>query len=170
MQIIVSLLSLFLISFHSLTIHDVDGNQVNMNSFGNKKILVVNIATGSEKVSQLAQLQQLQNLYSDSISVIAFPSNSFGHESRSNAQIKQFCTSQYNTSFLIAEKSTVAGASSNAVFAWLANANSNGEINAITGGDFQKFLIDKDGSLIGVFSSKISPLDSSIVNSIMTSY
>lgn len=161
---------MLLINFHSLSFHNTDGNIVSMNSFPGKKVLIVNIATGSDKVNQLAGLQQLQQQYGDSLVVIVFPSNSFGHESRSNSEIKQFCQSGYSSTFIIAEKSSVSGTGINTVFNWLANVSQNGEMNAPAGGDFQKFLVDKDGMLMGVFSPKISPTDSGLIAAILTSF
>lgn len=169
-NILFNIVSLVLINFHSLSFKNVDGNTISMSSFSGKKVLIVNIATGSDKVSQLAGIQQLQQQYADSLVVIVFPSNSFGHESRSNAQIKQFCQSNYNSTFIIAAKKPVLGSGINDVFNWLANKTNNGDMNAPVGGDFQKFLIDKNGVLIGVFSPKVNPADSEIAETITTSF
>jgi glutathione peroxidase len=169
-HILLKIASVLLINFHSLSFQNVDGNTVNMSSYQGKKVLLVNMATGSNKVSQLAGLQQLQQQYGDSLMVIVFPSNSFGHESRSNSEIKQFCQTNYNSTFIIAEKSAVTGSGNHPVFSWLADKMKNGEMDAVTGGDFQKFLVDKDGMLIGVFSPKVSPTDSEIIEAITTSF
>lgn len=170
LNILLSFTSLVLVSFHSLSFQNTDGNTISMSSFQGKKVMIVNIATGSEKVSQLIALQQLQQQYNDSLVVIVFPSNSFGYESRNDSEIKQFCLSGYNSTFIIAAKSPVAGTNINPVFSWLASKTKNGEMDAPAGGDFQKFLVDKDGMLIGVFSPKVSPVDSEIIESITTSF
>jgi glutathione peroxidase len=170
LKILLSFSLLLLISFHNLSFQNVDGNTINMSSFQGKKVLIANIATNSDKVNQLAGLQQLQQQYGDSLVVIVFPSNSFGHESRSNTEIKQYCQSNYNSTFIIAAKSSVTGTDINTVFDWLANKTLNGEMDAVTGGDFQKFLVDKDGMLIGVFSPKVSPTDSEIIEAITKSF
>jgi glutathione peroxidase len=170
LNFLMSLSALWLVNFHSLSFQDGDGNTISMSSFQNKKVLIVNIGTGSDKVSQLTQLQQLQQQYADSLVVIVFPSSSFGHESRSNAEIKQFCQTGYNSTFLIAAKSSVAGINVNPVFSWLSQRSQNGEMDAPTGNDFQKFLVTRDGMLVGVFSSKTSPLDSELIEAINTSY
>lgn len=158
--------SIFLTSIYSLQFTDVDGNQVNMSSYQNKKILLVNIATGSSKVSQLAGLQQLQQTYGGSLVIIAFPSNGFGNEARTNAEIKQFCQTNYGVSFKIAAKNSVTGAGVQSVYNWLAHVSDNGAMDAVVAKDFQKFLIDKDGKLIGAFASSVTPMDSQIVNAI----
>jgi glutathione peroxidase len=170
LNILLGILQFTLVNFHSLSFQDAEGNTINMSSFQNKKVLIVNIATGSDKTAQLAQLQQLQQQYADSLVVIAFPSNSFGHEPRNNAGIKQFCQENYNTSFIIASKSVVAGSGISPVFDWLARKTNNGEMDAPAGNDFVKYLITKDGMLVGVFSSKVSPMDNEITEAINASY
>ena len=169
-SLLIKVVSYLLISFHSLSFTDTDNHTVNMSNFEGKKVLIVNIATGSGSVDQLLGLQQLQEQFQDSLAIIAFPSNSFGNEQRSNSEIKDFCTSSYNSTFIIASKSPVSGNGVNAVFNWLANKSQNGEMDAITGGDFQKFLIDKDGMLMGVFSPKIDPMDDALIAAINTNF
>jgi len=154
-------------NFYTLQFTDVDGSTVNMSSYEGKKILLVNIATNSPKVNQLAGLQQLHQTYGDSVTIIAFPSNSFGHEPRANAEIKQFCQNNYGATFKIASKNPVTGASIQPIYNWLAQINENGVMNGVTGGDFQKFLISKEGALIGVFSPSVQPTDSLIVNALI---
>src|SRR5689334_4918083 len=96
-------------SIYSVHFNNIDGNDQSFSSYEGKKILIVNIATGSQRVNQLAGLQQLHNQYHDSLVIVAFPSNSFGHESRSNSEIKSFCQSNYSVAFTLAEKGSVTG-------------------------------------------------------------
>jgi glutathione peroxidase len=159
-----------LTSFYSLNFQSTDGATINMSQFEGKKVLIVNIATGSDKAGQLVALQQLQQQYSDSLVVIAFPSNSFAHETRTDTEIKLFCQEQFSATFLIAAKSSVSGTGINPVFSWLADKTKNGEMDALTGGDFQKFLVDKDGMLIGVFSPKVSPMDTELTAAITRNF
>ena len=169
-NLIGSLIVSFLVNFNTLSYSNTDRNTINMNSYAGKKIMLVNIATSSEKIGQLAQLKQLQQQFADSLVIILFPSNSFGKESRTDLQIKQFCQNSYNFTFKIAAKSNVTGTSANNVYKWLAQKNQNGDIDAVVGKDFQKFVISKTGDIIGEFSSKISPMDASIITLISTPY
>ncbi len=157
-------------SIYTLQFADTDGNVVNMSSYQNKKILLVNIATNGARVNQLAGLQQLHQQYGDSVVIIAFPSNSFGHEPRSNAEIKQFCQNNYSVSFKIAAKNPVTGTGIQSIYYWLAHTSENGVMNGTIGGDFQKYLIDKNGLLVGVFAPSVAPTDSLIVEALTSSY
>ncbi len=169
-KILSAIVLVFTTSFYSLQFQDVDGASVSMSSFQGKKVLLVNIATGSSRVSQLQGLQQLQQTYGDSLVIIAFPSNSFGTEPRNNAEIKQFCQSNYNTTFRVASKSQVTGAGINSVYDWLSKKAENGDVDITIGGDFQKVLIAKDGTIQGIYSSKMEPTHPEIIQGITTSY
>ncbi len=169
LTILMSLIS-FITGFYNLQFTDTDNNTISMTNFQHRKVLLVNIATESPRATQLAELKQLQEQFADSLIVIAFPSNSFGNEPRSNSEIKQFCQSTYNTNFLLAAKDGVAGTTTQAVYQWLANESANGQLSLSISGDFQKVLISEQGELVGFFSPKISPLDISVINAIRTDY
>lgn len=153
-------------SIYSLSFTDTDGSTVNMNSFQNKKILLVNIATNSPRVGQLTGLLQLKQQYGDSLVIIAFPSNSFGNETRSDAEIKQYCQQNYNVNFFIASKNSVFGLYIQPVYNWLKHTEENGVMDVEIMSDFQKILINNDGNIIGVFAPGVSPTDTSIVSAI----
>lgn len=161
-SLIVCLLSLYEISYFNAA-----GETKSFSQLQGKKILIVNIATGSPRVDQLEGLKQLQEQFADSLVVIAFPSNSFDNEPRTTEEIVQFCNQQYGINFLLGAKGNVTGPDKSTIFAWLADRTMNGVMNAPVIGDFQKFLIDKDGSIIGTFAPSISPLDPKIVNAII---
>lgn len=157
-------------SIYNLQFQDIDGNTVSMSQYQGKKILLVNIATGSPRVSQLAGLQQLHQQYGDSLVVIGFPSNSFGSESRSNAEIKQFCQANYGVTFLLAAKTEVAGQQAHPIFNWLANVSENGVIGVPAQKNFQKFLISKNGTLVAYYVPVVEPTDTSVTEAITSQF
>ncbi len=167
LSILFAFFTSYLASFYALQFHNIDGATVNTSSFQGKKVLLVNIATGSSRSSQLAGLQQLHQQYGDSLVIIAFPSNSFGNEMRTDSQIKQFCQSEYGVTFLIAAKNPVAGVGIQSVFHWLTTPSENGFQGQAAMSDYQKFLIDTDGSLIGVFAGRVEPLAPQLVQAIV---
>ena len=169
-NITIAICALIATSFYSLHYTDTDGVNVPMTNFQGKKVLIVNIATNSTRVDQLRGLQQLQEQYYDSLVVIVFPSNSFGNESRSDEEIKQFCRTNYRSSFLIASKGSVSGSGIQPIFSWLADSTQNDVMNAPVINDFQKFLIDKNGNLVSVLSPKIKPTDSLMIDAITHNY
>ncbi|HEY6504252.1 MAG TPA: glutathione peroxidase [Chitinophagaceae bacterium] len=164
--ILASLVILFETGIHTHKVPAISGGEIDFGDFSGKKILVVNIATNSPRVVQIGQLQQLHQTYSDSLVIVAFPSNSFGNENRSNSEILQLCQSQYNTGFLIAAKGDVKGESIQLFYQWLTNREENGVFNNEVKGDFQKYLFDRNGRGLGVFSGSLSPLSPQLVNAI----
>lgn len=153
-------------SIYTLSITDTNGNTHALSQHQGKKMMLVNIATGSDKVGQLAELQQLQQQFGDSLVIIAFPSNGFGNEPKSDAEIRQFCQNVYNISFVIAAKNPVTGPGAQPVYSWLASASQNGGTSITINGDFQKILIDSAGDIVGVFAPAVSPLHASVIHTI----
>ncbi len=158
--------TIFITSIYSLSFTDIDGNSQSFGTYQGKKILLVNIATNADEVGQLTQLQQLHQQYQDSLVVIGFPSNSFNNEPRTNTEIKQFCQNNYGVTFKLAAKGNVTGAGMLPIYNWLAQQSENGVLNGTIVGDFQKFLIDKNGQIIGVFAPSVSPMDSTVIQAI----
>ena len=155
-------------SFYNLSIQDTTQQTVSFSSLQGKTVMIVNIATSSDKVSQLLQLQQLQTQFADSLVVIGFPSNSFGNENRNDSAIKAFCESAYHTSFLLATKAPVVGEGIQPVYQWLTTLSENGNMKTPVKTDFQKYIIDKRGSLVAVFAGSVLPLDSNLVSDLTT--
>ena len=153
-------------SIYTLHFTSSDGSEIDLSAFKGKKLLIVNIATSSPMASQLADLQSLQDQYKDSLVVIAIPSNSFGNESKSDAEIKAFCESNYHTSFLIAQRAEVKGAGIHPLYNWITNQSENGMMQGVILQDFQKYLVDGEGRLIGVFAASVKPTSQTIQDAI----
>ncbi|WP_162915397.1 glutathione peroxidase [Paraflavitalea soli] len=166
MLLIQFLLCILLTGIYDIQITSIDGTAVSMSKFRQQKILLVNIATGSPRVGQLGELQQLHQQYGDSLVIIAFPSESFGHEARTNEEIARFCRDNWQVGFLLAAKDPVTGTAQQPLYHWLTTLADNGVNNTAPAGDFHKFLIGKEGNIIGIFAPSVSPLDSTLINAI----
>jgi glutathione peroxidase len=146
-------------SIYNLSFTNTEGNNVSMNQYQGKKILLVNTATGSPRASQFAELEQLYQQHKDSMVVIAFSSNSFGNEPKSDATLKNYLQTTYGVSFVLAQKTEVTGNNMGSIYQWLTKRLDNGVMNTRVKGDFQKYLINKQGHLVAVFDTATSPLD-----------
>lgn len=160
------LLPFFVISVYTYNLPSANGGTIQLNDYRNKKILIVNTAQNSEFVSQYGSLEELYQTYQDSLVIIAVPSNSFGNEQGTDSSIYEYVSDNYNITYLLAGKVEVTGANSDPLFKWLASKSKNGTISAPVNGDFQKFLINASGQLIGVFSSSVDPMDEEMQNAI----
>ncbi|MFT3982218.1 MAG: hypothetical protein QM687_17240 [Ferruginibacter sp.] len=171
MQILHLIISLFLSAgntepIYNYNILSVSADTIRLDDYRGKKILLVNIATGSSRVGQLQQLQQLQQQYASQVRVIAFPSNSFGNEPLADSAIAAFCSSQYSVTFPVAVKAAVTGNDKQALYQWLGNAGLNGAYALEPREDFKKYLISSTGEIVGSFAGEVSPLSDLIVNAI----
>ncbi|MBS1733764.1 MAG: hypothetical protein JST02_10760 [Bacteroidetes bacterium] len=153
------------VTIYSYTITGCNGSDIKFNQFRHKKILLVNIASGSAQAYQLQQLQQLQSQHQDSLIIVGFPSNSFGNEPKSDSELVVYLQQQ-GISFPVAMKSSVRGTEANAIYRWLGSKLYNDAMNADVDRDFQKFLVDSRGRLVGQYDSSISPLSSTILNAL----
>lgn len=153
-------------SIYEHKVPSLKGTVIDFNDFRGKKIMIVNISSGSTRNTQMQQLNTLCRLYADSnFIVIAFPSNDFKNEARSNNELE----SLYNNlqpNFLIAGKSLVKGENASPVYKWLTQKNKNGVLDTEVTGDFQKFLISGNGKIIAVYSGIVNPLNALITNAL----
>lgn len=146
-------------SFYDFKMKDIDGNDVKLKKYKGNVLLVVNTASKCGYTPQYEGLQTTFDKFKDKgFFVLGFPSNNFGEqEPGTEAEIKEFCTSKYKVTFPMFAKISVKGEKQDALFAYLTDL----KINPVYGGDitwnFHKFLIDRNGKVIGRFTSKEKP-------------
>ena len=134
-----------------------------LSDFKGKKILIVNVASQCGYTKQYTDLEKLYQTYKDNLIILGFPCNQFGgQESGSEDEIEKFCSSKYSVSFPMTTKVDVKGDKQHAIYKWLTTKNLNGIDDYKVNWNFNKFLIDENGQLIGYFSSQINPMDSVI--------
>lgn len=157
-------------SIYTYEAPSINGGTIDFEQYEGKKIFIVNIATGSEHASQLPELEQLYQQHKDSMVVIGFPSNSFGKEPLSNEQIETTLRSTYGITFPLAAKVLVSGDSAHAVYKWLTSKDENGVIKTRIRGDYQKYLINSQGKLVGIFDTATSPISQRVQTAIQQNH
>ncbi len=151
--------------FYKFKIRSIDGDPIDLSAYKGKKILCVNVASECGYTPQYAGLQKLYEKYKSKLVIIGFPCNQFGgQEPDSAAKIKQFCTSTYDISFPLTEKIDVKGKNQHPIYQWLTSKKLNGVEDHEVKWNFNKFLLDENGQFLSYFSSKVSPMDSALVN------
>ena len=147
------------------TMKSIDGTDVDLGSYKGKVVLVVNVASRCGATPQYEGLQALYEKYKDKgFVVLGFPANDFGaQEPGSDEQIKEFCTSKYDVTFPMFSKITVKGPDAPPLYKTLTqSANPPGDI----AWNFEKFLIGRDGAVIGRFKTRVSPDDPAMIAAI----
>jgi len=142
----------------------IDGKLIKLNDFQNKVIVVVNVASRCGFTNQYDDLQKLWTSYQDKgLIVIGIPTNDFKQEPGSNTDIKDFCETNFNISFLMSEKINVLGSKSHPFYKW---AKNNHGKSAIPKWNFHKIVIGKDGKVADTFASITKPSSKRFINSI----
>ena len=151
--------------FFNLNIKSINGEELNLNQYKNKTILVVNVASKCGFTKQYSGLQTLYEKYQDKgFIIIAIPSNQFGgQEPGSNKEILDFCETNFNITFPIAGKVEVKGDNSHIFYKW---AKENYGKSTVPKWNFHKILINKNGKVQNTFNSFIDPLSNKIINEI----
>ncbi len=128
-----------------------------------KVLLVVNTASKCGYTPQYEGLEALQRRYAGrGFAVLGFPSNDFrGQEPGDEAQIQEFCTLTYGVKFPMYEKVQVTGDDATPLYRRLAR-----ESGVQPGWNFHKYLVSRDGRVVGNWPSKVEPGDKALVAAI----
>ncbi len=149
--------------FFYYSINSIYGNNLNLNIYRNKVVLLVNVASNCGFTKQYTDLQNLWEVYKNKgLIVLGIPSNQFGgQEPGSNKEIKKFCEINFNITFPMTEKYDVKGDNAHEIYKW---AKENHGSSAIPKWNFHKILIGKDGRIIDTYSSLTKPMSKKIIN------
>ncbi len=152
-------------NFYSFKTKTIDGDVFDLSSLKGKKVLVVNTASKCGNTPQYKDLEALYKKYGgDKFVIIGFPANNFGaQEPGTNAEIKQFCTENYQVTFPMMQKISVKGNDIDPIYKWLTTKSMNGKMDAEVSWNFQKFMIDEKGNLVDMASPRTNPTDEKIV-------
>lgn len=169
-------------SIYDFVVKNIDGEEVKLDQYKGKVLIIANTASKCGFTPQYEGLQKLYDKYnSKGLEILGFPSNQFlEQEPGSSSEIKSFCQLNYGVSFPMFEKVDVRGEGATPLFKYLTNeAPYEGleqntekgkflhsflsekfpdylEGNSIKW-NFTKFLIDKNGKVVKRFESPVEP-------------
>lgn len=149
---------------YDFKVQALEGQEIDFSQYKGKNILIVNTASKCGLTPQYEDLQKLADKYKDNLVVIGFPANNFGaQEPGTNEEIEEFCKRNYGVTFPMAAKVSVKGDDIHPIFKYLTEeAKKLGAQDPVIRWNFTKFLIDKEGKLVKVFPSKLSPMSEEI--------
>lgn len=147
------------------TVKDIDGKDIDLSQYKGKVVLIVNVASKCGLTPQYEALQALNEKYKDQgLAILGFPANNFnGQEPGSNEEIKLFCTQKYDVDFDMFSKISVKGDDIHPLFQYLTSPETNKDYAGEIAWNFNKFLIGRDGKIIGRFEPKKAPSDPEVV-------
>jgi glutathione peroxidase len=145
---------------YALSTTNIDGEPVALSQYAGKVALIVNTASQCGFTPQYEGLEALYQKYKDKgFVVLAFPSNDFGEqEPGTNREIKSFCEKKFRTTFPIFAKDKVVGAEKQAIYQFLVTSQPHGKKEEVSW-NFEKFLVNKNGQVVGRFKSRVKPTD-----------
>ncbi|HYV95183.1 MAG TPA: glutathione peroxidase [Chitinophagales bacterium] len=156
-------------TFHDFSEPTIYGDTLDFSVFYGKKVLVVNTASFCAFTYEYGLLQELYDQYGGTdFEIIGFPSDDFNQESDDDSTIIEFCLDTYGITFQMMSLTTVSGNQISDIYDWLTHESLNGVADAPVLWNFQKFAIDELGHWVTWYPTAMSPLDTTIVNWILS--
>ncbi|WIX79029.1 glutathione peroxidase [Amycolatopsis carbonis] len=155
-------------SIRDIPLKTLSGDDTTLGALGGKALLVVNVASKCGLTPQYTGLERLQERYGDKgFSVVGFPCNQFaGQEPGTADEIQTFCSTTYGVTFPLFEKLEVNGDDRHPLYSTLTQtADAEGAAGDVQW-NFEKFLIDSDGEVVGRFRPRTEPEDDTVVKAI----
>jgi glutathione peroxidase len=166
----------------------IDGKDASFADYRGKVLLIVNVASKCGFTPQYEGLERLYARFNNrGFAVLGFPANDFAaQEPGTNAEIAQFCTTNFGVKFPIFEKITVVGPGKHPLYASLIEAQPkpttktndlrqhliefgvtpNTEPEVLW--NFEKFLVDRAGIPVARFAPDVEPEDARLMQRIET--
>jgi len=144
---------------YRIPVRTLDGRETTLAGYRGKVLLIVNVASRCGFTGQYEGLQALfDRLRGRGFVVLGFPANDFlGQEPGTNEDIRQFCTLNYGVTFPMFAKLSVKGKNQHPLYAFLTGAETNPKFAGRITWNFNKFLVGRDGRVIGRFGSRVKP-------------
>ncbi|UYO43363.1 glutathione peroxidase [Rhodopseudomonas palustris] len=145
-------------SIYDFTAKSLAGKDVALKDFEGKVLLIVNTASACGFTPQYKGLEALQQKYAArGFSVLGFPCNQFGaQEPGDEAQIAQFCSTNYGVSFPMFAKIDVNGAGAHPLYKFLKDEK-GGLLGSAIKWNFTKFLVDRSGRVVSRHAPTTTP-------------
>lgn len=146
-------------SLYDLPLTAIDGTQRSLAEYRGRVLLVVNVASRCGFTGQYAGLESLYRAYRDrGLVVLGFPCNQFlGQEPGGEQDIAQFCTRDFGVTFPMFAKVEVNGPNAHPLYRHLKAAKAGLLGSRGVKWNFTKFLIDRNGAVVGRFGPMTSP-------------
>lgn len=156
-------------NIYSFKVKNDKGEEVSLEQYKGKVLLIVNTATRCGFTPQYKDLEAIYEKYNEQgFEILDFPCNQFGGQAPGTiAEIKEFCSTNYNVKFTQFDKIEVNGENEHPLYTYLkANAENKNNIRW----NFTKFLISPDGKILKRFESadKMEDVEAAVAQALNT--
>ena len=153
-------------TLYDIPVTTIDGRETTLAEWAGHVLLIVNVASECGLTEQYRALQELQEEFAmRGFFVLGFPCNQFGgQEPGTEEQIADFCDANYGVTFPLFAKIDVNGESAHPLYRRLTQvADADGETGDVAW-NFEKFVIDDSGEIVGRFRPRTEPDDDAIID------
>lgn len=167
-------------SIYDIKITKRNGEDLSLENYKGKTLIIVNTATGCGFTPQYEGLEKLYEEYhNQGLEILDFPCNQFGHQAPgTDDEIHEFCTAKYQTQFDQFQKIEVNGENEHPLYTYLKNHQPTEEIQGLKNKmamkaiekisstykktedikwNFTKFLVDKNGNVVKRYDPTFDP-------------
>jgi glutathione peroxidase len=146
----------------------LEGEAADLSKYAGKVVMFVNVASKCGMTPQYEALQKLNEALKDKgLEIVGVPCNQFGgQEAGTSKEIKDFCTNKYSVTFDMLEKVNVKDDGKNKaceLFQFLSDQDVKPAGKGPVKWNFEKFVLDRKGNLIGRFGSSVKPDSAEVV-------
>ena len=145
---------------YNFSFTSIDGKELELKSFKNKVLLIVNTASMCGFTKQFQGLEKIYRDYKEKgLVVLGMPSNSFKQEYGDEDRVKDFCETKFDITFPMTKIISVAGDEKHDFYGWLEE-----QYDVRPKWNFYKFIFNKNGELVDTFSSLTKPNSDKILD------
>lgn len=146
-------------TFYDFSAVKMDGQEVKIEQYKDKVVVVVNTASKCGFTPQFEELEELYNKYKDKgLVILGFPCNQFAKQDPGgNEEIYNFCQLNFGVTFDMFQKIEVNGKGAHPLYKFL-RQEAKGAMGDSIKWNFTKFLIDKQGNVVDRVAPTVSPL------------
>jgi glutathione peroxidase len=154
-------------SLYDIPLTTLTGEPTSLADYEGKVVMVVNVASKCGYTPQYAGLEKLYETYQEQgFTVLGFPCNQFLFQEPGDADAITSCSTSYGVTFPIFEKLQVRGRKQHPLYAELTKAKTAEGKGGGIKWNFEKFLLSREGEVIGRFRTKVEPTDPAITGAI----
>jgi glutathione peroxidase len=153
---------------YDFTLKNSKGQDVKLEEFRGKVVMLVNVASKCGYTPQYDGLQKIYERYREQgFTVLGFPANNFGaQEPGTDEQIQEFCRINYGVTFPVFSKISVKGDDKHPLYKYLTERETNPAFAGEIKWNFNKFLVGRDGRILARFDSADKPEDAKVTQAI----
>ncbi|UNL86187.1 glutathione peroxidase [Priestia koreensis] len=148
-------------SVYEFSAKTIQGEDVSLEKYKGKVLLIVNTASKCGFTPQYKELQAVYEEYKEQgLDILGFPCNQFGgQEPGSEVDIEQFCELNYGVTFPMFAKVDVKGNNAHPLFTYLSEKAPGLLGSKAIKWNFTKFLVTKEGDVVKRYAPQTSPAD-----------